>query len=106
MRCGDGCEFDYPALARLCSVYLHADWPDEYEDDHDALEAFVTFEPELASRLPAEVEVVLGRLLREGELVELLVTHLGCAYWPYPGRMTYRLWLEDLAVRVLAQVPS
>lgn len=106
MRCDDGCEFEYPALARFCSVYLHADWPDEYQDDHDALDEFATFEPELASRLPAEVELVLGRTQHEGELVELLVTHLGCAYWPYPGRLTYRQWLEDMAGLVRAHPPT
>ncbi len=106
MRCGDGCEFDYPALARVCSVYLHADWPDEYETDREALDAFVTFEPDLAARLPAEVEAVLERFEHEGELVELLVTHLGCAYWPYPGRLTYRQWLEELSIRVVDRSPA
>lgn len=97
MRCDDGCARDYPALARLCSLYLHADWPEEYENDEEALASFVSLEPELAARLPAEVDLVLSRVRNEAGLVELLVMHLGCAYWPHARRITYRRWLEELA---------
>jgi hypothetical protein len=100
MRCGDGCELEYPALARLCGLYLHADWPEEYHDDWEALEAFLDLEPGLAARLPAEVEHVLARIQLEGKLVELLVTHLGCAFWPYARSVTYRQWLEGMADQV------
>ena len=91
------CELEYPALARLFALYLHADWPDEYANDWEAAAAFAALEPALAARLPAEVELVRSRVVLETDLVELLVTHLRCAFWPYAGGISYGQWLEDLA---------
>ncbi len=101
---GCECELEYPALARLFSLYLHGDWPDEYASDWEAAEAFVTLEPALARRLPGEVELTRARLVAETDLVELLVTHLGCAYWPYPSGISYGQWLDELAEYVSARL--
>ena len=93
MRCCEACDLDYPALAQLSGEYLHADWPDEFHDVHEAVAAFVQDRPGLAARLPVEVDLLLIRAPGERELVELVVSHLGCAYWPYSGKRTYRQWL-------------
>jgi hypothetical protein len=93
------CALQFPALALLASEFLHADWPDEYEDVDDAVHAFATERPGLATRLGHEVDNLLAARLSEEQLEDMLVDHLGMAY--RPGRkVTYAQWLEDVALKV------
>jgi hypothetical protein len=105
-RCCDCCELENPALARLCGDYLHADWPDEYRQVREAVEAFVRAHPTLAARLPGEVERLLSQVPAESELLDLLVTHLGCAFWPYGQGMSYARWLQATADQVTRSLRS
>ena len=93
------CALQFPALALLASEFLHADWPDEYEDVDDAVHAFATDRPALAARLPREVDNLLAEMLSDEQLEDMLVEHLGLAYRP-DRRMTYARWLEEVALRV------
>jgi CdiI immunity protein len=93
------CALQFPALALLASEFLHADWPDEYEDVGDAVHAFATERPGLAARLPHEVDNLLAEMLSDEQLEDMLVEHLGLAYRP-KGRVTYARWLEDVALKV------
>ena len=93
------CALHFPALALLASEFLHADWPDEYEDVDDAVHAFATARPALAARLPAEVDNLLAEMLSDEQLEDMLVGHLGLAHRPDPG-VTYDRWLRDVAQRV------
>lgn len=93
------CALQFPALALLASEFLHADWPDEYEDVDDAVHAFATCRPALAGRLPGEVSNLLAEMLSDEQLEDMLVEHLGLAYRP-DRRVTYARWLEEVALRV------
>ena len=93
------CALQYPALALLASEFLHADWPDEYADVEDAVDAFATYRPALAARLPDEVDELLAQMLSEDQLEDLLVDHLCVAYRPVRP-ITYTRWLETLGRRV------
>ena len=93
------CALQFPALALLASEFLHADWPDDFEDVDGAVQAFATFRPALAARLPREVDNLLAEMLSDEQLEDMLVEHLGLAYRPGRG-VTYVRWLEDMALRV------
>jgi contact-dependent growth inhibition (CDI) system CdiI-like immunity protein len=93
------CALQFPALALLASEFLHADWPDEYEDVDDAVHAFATGRPALAARLAAEVDNLLAEMLSDEQLEDMLVGHLGLAYRPDRG-VTYERWLREVAQRV------
>ena len=93
------CALQFPALALLASEFLHADWPDEYEDVNDAVHAFATERPALAARLPAEVDNLLAEMLSAEQLDDMLVGHLGLAHRPDRG-VTYDRWLQGVAGRV------
>jgi hypothetical protein len=90
------CALQFPALALLASEFLHADWPDEYEDADDAVHAFATARPRLADRLPVEVADVLALMLSDEQLEDMLVDHLGIAYRPRAA-VGYARWLRDVA---------
>ena len=98
------CALQFPALALLASEFLHADWPDEFEDVDDAVYAFATGRPRLADRLPTEVAELLALMLSDEQLEDLLVGHLGVAYRP-PARVGYARWLREAAQRVQAVIP-
>jgi hypothetical protein len=93
------CALQFPALALLASEFLHADWPDEYEDVDAAVDAFATERPGLAARLPHEVDKLLAEMLSEEQLEDMLVDHLGLAFRP-DRPVTYARWLEDVALKV------
>ena len=98
------CALQFPALALLASEFLHADWPDEYEDVNDAVRAFATERPGLADRLPIEVAELLALMLSDEQLEDMLVCHLGVAYRP-PALVGYGTWLQDAAQRVDRLIP-
>jgi hypothetical protein len=93
------CALQFPALALLAGEFLHADWPDEYQDVDQAVHAFATERPGLAARLPHEVDQLLAEMLSDEQLKDMLVDHLGLAYWP-DRRTTYARWLEAVALRI------
>jgi hypothetical protein len=97
--CCERCALQFPALALLASEFLHADWPDEYEDVNEAVHAFATARPALAVRLPPEVDTLLAEMLSEEQLEDVLVGHLGLAHRPNRG-ITYQRWLREVAQRV------
>jgi CdiI immunity protein len=99
--CCERCALQFPALALLASEFLHADWPDEYEDVDDAVRAFAAARSALAARLPREVENLLAEMLSGEQLEDILVGHLGLAHRPDHG-VTYDHWLREVAQRVQA----
>ena len=98
------CALEYPALTLLASEFLHADWPDEYEDVDDAVNAFAAERPALAARFGGEVEELLGHMLSDEQLADLLVGHLGLAYWPEGPYVSYGRWLRSVAEDVAQMV--
>jgi hypothetical protein len=99
------CALEFPALTLLAGEFLHEDWPDEYEDVDEAVEAFAACQPELAVRLGDEVEELLARRLSEDQLADLLVVHLGLGQWPEGPYVPYEVWLRraaDTAAQVAA----
>ena len=93
------CALDYPALSELAGEYLHPDWPDDYLDVDDAVQAFAADHPALATRLGDEVEELLALVLSEEQLADLLVGHLGMASWPEGPYVGYASWLRATAAR-------
>lgn len=97
--CCERCALQYPALALLASEFLHADWPEDFVDVDAAVDAFATYRPVLAARLPGEVQELLALMLSEEQLEDLVVDHLRVAYRPDPP-VTYAGWLESVSRRV------
>jgi len=100
------CALDFPALTLLAGEFLHAEWPDEYEDADEAVELFATCHPELALRLRDEVDELLAQRLGEDQLTDLLVGHLGLAQWPEGRYVPYELWLQRAVDTALGVVDS
>jgi CdiI immunity protein len=87
-----------PAMWHFSGAYLHEDWPEESRDEWTALDAFIEDEPELATRLPAEIARILDQYSNEDEL-RRFVDQLGASFVPRPESGGYRGWLAEIARR-------
>jgi hypothetical protein len=94
------CALDYPALSLLAGEFLHAQWPDEYADVDDAVQAFAAGHPDLAPHLGDEVDELLAQGISEELLADLLVGHLGLGPWPEGPYVTYETWLRTVVSTV------
>jgi hypothetical protein len=90
---------DVPALDQLMGAYFHQDW-DMDGDEWDVLALFITDEPELASRIPADVEHTLATYPGEPELKAFIEVELGGCFAADADGGTYRQWLTQIAERV------
>jgi hypothetical protein len=90
-----------PAMWQFAGAYLHQDWPEESEDEWDALAAFIEGEPDLATKLPTEIAWILDQHPREDEL-RRYIDEQGASFVPRPEDGGYRGWLEEIARRVTA----
>lgn len=88
------------ALDCLCGLYLHQDWAIDGDTPWDVVDHFVRQEPQLAARLPAEVDEVLSHQPTEEQLWHLVHKKLHCSYMPTVAGWTYRGWLLAVADRV------
>ena len=88
-------EQQYPALWQFFGAYLHQDWRDEYDSPSAALRDFVSGNPELAARLPDELEQTLLTTPDEATADELLAD-LGCSFVPSRAGLDARDWLRRL----------
>ncbi|WP_243056653.1 contact-dependent growth inhibition system immunity protein [Nocardioides sp. SR21] len=87
----------FPALWHLMGAYLHQDYDLTGTIDEN-IDRFVTETPDLAPKLPAEVEEALLELTTEEEL-DAFVDALGCQVLP-PDNLSHREWLTGIAARV------
>jgi CdiI immunity protein len=84
-------------LALLIGGYLNQDWPEDYAQVWDAVEAFRREEP--ADRVESacmQVRELLARRLDDDELQHFLIDELHCGYWPLGDGMTFSNWLVAL----------
>lgn len=88
-------EQQYPALWHFCGAYLHQDWRDEYDSTTEALRDFVDGSPNLASRLPREVDQALDTTPDEVTADDLLA-NLGCSFVPSRAGLDPRDWLRQM----------
>ena len=96
---------DTPAIAHLVGAYFHQDWADDFAGDPQAaVDAFIAGTPDLAPRLPAEIDQVLAELTDDAA-IEAYLESLGCEYTPVPNE-TYGSWLNEIALRVAASYPN
>jgi hypothetical protein len=83
------------SLAQLLGCYFHQDWPDEFNDDNEALNALIESEPE---EKIAEGVMEIDRLLRAGltddKLRAILTDQVGCYFEPASERLDYVQWLH------------
>ena len=89
-----------PALWEFLGGYLHQDWADEFTDEWQALDQFISDAPELASGLAGEINRVLSEHDSEYDLHSYL-TQQGANYRPL-DEGGYRGWLTEIARRVSA----
>lgn len=87
----------YPALWQFFGAYLHQDWHAEYATTDEALDDFVTGEPELALLLPAEINALLSTA--SGEDLGDVIQRLGSFFVPSLADMDARTWLLNIAER-------
>lgn len=88
------------ALDHLMGAYFHQDWVDDHSDEWDVLATFERDEPDLAKRLPAEIDGVLDQFRTEDELEHYVVRVLGGDFNAAYNGGTYRAWLSEIAARV------
>jgi hypothetical protein len=89
----------FPALEHLMGAYFHLDWNDEYTDERAAVEDFISGEPQLVTRLPREIELVLNQFESDDDLAAFLRDIDSC-YTTTPEQGGYRGWLTSIAERV------
>ena len=88
---------ELPALDQLMGAYLHQDFDLFGDTPAAAADQFMRDEPDLARRVPGEVQGILATHT-EAQLAELL-TALGCQVAPWSADGTYRSSLEELATQ-------
>lgn len=88
------------ALDHLMGAYFHQDWVDDHPDEWAVLAAFERDEPDLAAKLPSEIDRVLEQFPTESELENYLVRVLGGDFNAAYDGGTYRGWLTEMAIRV------
>ena len=87
------------ALSELVHGYFHQDWVYEYADPWDVVDEFIVERPQLAAKLPAEVNSILQEHPSEAQLKQLL-RELRFGYHVQAHGWTYRRWLMAVADRV------
>ncbi|GAA4737059.1 hypothetical protein GCM10023350_21260 [Nocardioides endophyticus] len=87
------------ALSTFVGVYLDEDIFENYANEFEAVDDFAGKNPELASKLPAEILSVLGTHDDEASL-EALLQEFGIGI--DTDGLTYREWLTQIADRVRA----
>lgn len=85
----------YPALWQFLGAYLHQDWRDEYRTTGEALNAFLSEEPDLARLLPGEIKALL-RATEDPDL-DALIERLGSFFVPRLSGVDARAWLVSVA---------
>lgn len=90
------------AMWRLAGIYLNEDWPFDYDNWEEAVDAFIGEFPQLADRLPAELDEALATHRTDAEL-EAFMEAQGSAYLPRPADGDYRTWLTGMAAYVAAK---
>lgn len=88
-------EQQYPALWHFFGAYLHQDWREEYDSPSGALRDFVAGTPDLAPRLPDELDQALLTTPDEATADELLAD-MGCSFVPSRAGLDPRDWLRRL----------
>jgi hypothetical protein len=84
-------------LVALFGGYLHQDWPDEYPDVWEAVEAFLEESPPAArGGLLTDVTGVIALDLTEVDLRRIMIYDLGAGYDPGGDGLTYSEWLTRL----------
>ena len=94
---------DDSALGQLIGSYLNEDVFAFYGSVLGAVDAFVVDDPELASRVPSEIDDLVAQAANDQQLEHILSTH---AIGFVPGEITYREWLAKIADRVRAATTS
>jgi CdiI immunity protein len=91
-----------PALAQLMGAYFHQDWYDAGTED-DVVEKFLRDAPDVARRLPEEIDTALSTHADEGSLRSYLRS-LGCAYNPTRRYGGARAWLQEVGRQARAHL--
>lgn len=87
-----------PALEHLLAAYFHQDWMLDDADEWAVLGRFLTHEPQMASRLVAEIHEVLDKFTEDDDLRDFTFA-LG-SYLTLPADDgDYRGWLTEVARR-------
>lgn len=89
-----------PAFWQFTGAYLNQDWPEIHGSPRQALNAFIQREPQLASRMPDEIEQILRQFATEEALRSYVVDNQGACYVPDPDEGGYRGWLEAVATQI------
>lgn len=85
-----------PALTLLMRGYLNQDWPEEFSDVWEGVNAFVRGESHLVNELRDEVRNLVEQHPSEQKLQALFIDELDGGYWPPGGGTTFTKWLAAL----------
>ncbi|GIZ52340.1 contact-dependent growth inhibition system immunity protein [Noviherbaspirillum aridicola] len=90
----------YPALRHLFGAYFHQDFDLEYKDAEDAINGFLSLEPQQEIEASVvELHDLLKLGLSESDLERLLI-RLGLAYDATSTGLTNSEWLEHVKQRL------
>lgn len=84
------------SLRHLFLAYLNLDWDLEYGTVEGAISDFLDVESEeRVHEALAELDELIESRLDESTL-KLMMTKIGCGYWPYGSGSTFQAWLPEL----------
>lgn len=85
----------FPALELFLGAYLHQDWQDDYASTESAFTDYLAHEPDLANKIAAELEAVVGSDQDEAAL-DAFLRDAGSYYLPSLHGLPARPWLAGL----------
>lgn len=93
---------ELPTLRNLFSAYFHQDWPLDHASPDAVIDDYRTGEaPVHVRQALQELEALLAQPLDDAAL-GARVHALGCEYDPTRDAVTWRAWLQSVALRLRA----
>lgn len=86
------------ALENLLGGYVNQDWDLDYSDVWEAVRAFIGDQPgSVVDEARSQLWELLNSNKSEEDLKRVLISEIGCGYWPPGDGLTFRTWLEGVA---------
>jgi hypothetical protein len=91
-------------IRQLLGCYFHQDWPDEFDNSDQAIQAIVQGEPrdQLLSAAKA-IDQLLDLQRSEADWKTIMTDQLGCYFDPASEGLAYSDWLRKVRVAFLAK---
>jgi hypothetical protein len=88
---------NYNSLKQLLGCYFHQDWPEEFDNSRQAVQAILEGEPhkQILQGIE-EIDMLLSEARSESDWREIIINQIGCYFEPESEGVTYSEWLTQL----------